>query len=132
MKSIFNALKNIRSNLAKPAFKPLDPNPNTMKKLMPDAKVIKNQPPVEFEDYIDGVFRSNPHLSEKEMYEIYHTHKKAFDNDKLSKISDLRQKQNLSDLLVIKDKLSKATNKKEFKKFGDEFINIGSKIRGDK
>lgn len=30
MKSIFNALKNIRSNLAKPTFKPLDPNSNVV------------------------------------------------------------------------------------------------------
>ena len=78
MKHFFNALK----NAAKPSkVKLLDPNPNTLKKLTPDIKVIKEKSNLDFETYIDDLFKKNPHLSENEMFEIYHSHKPSFDGE---------------------------------------------------
>ena len=133
MKSIFNVLKNIKSNLnKKPLFTPLDPNPNTLNKLIPDTKIIKKQLPVDFEDYIDGVFRKNPHLSEQEMHKIYHDHKKTYESANLQRASSLKKTQYSLELEQIKDKLNKTTDEKTFHKLYNQFIKTANKFIDEK
>jgi hypothetical protein len=124
MKHFFKALKNIKKSPTT-KLELLDPNPNTLKKLVPDQKTIKDKSNLNFEDYIDDVFRKNPHLSEKEMFEIYHSHKPSFeaelskrlqhgkDTEIVSKLSKLRlkHKKNPENLSVFYDKYVKEYSK---------------------
>lgn len=129
MKHLFKALKQIGAKQSiTPAFKSLDPNPNTLKRLSPDLKTIKKQNLNDFEDYIDGIFKSNPHLSEKEMYEIYHDHKNKYDLAKAEQLRTVQDEKNYKDLLLIKEKLLETTDKRKVKKLGDEFISISSRL----
>ena len=122
MKHFFNTLK----NFAKPSkVKLLDPNPNTLKKLTPDIKVIKEKSKLDFETYIDDLFKKNPHLSDNEMFEIYHSHKPFFyievakrlqhsiDNEIVSKLSELKLKlqDNPKDARKIFDQYTKEYSK---------------------
>jgi hypothetical protein len=124
MKFILKALKQSK---VKSSTNPILENLNS-KRLAPNIKTIKKQDTTNFEDYIDDVFKSNPHLDEKEMFDVYHDHKKVYDTANLEKLRLVDDKKNLSDLLAIKEKLANNTDEKQFKKLVNEFLNISSKI----
>ena len=116
MKHFFNALKNIKKS---PKLSLLDPNPNTLKKLAPDQKIIKNKSNLDFEDYIDDVFKKNPHLSEKEMFEIYQTHKPVFNREVGKTLQHSKDKEIVSKLSDLKLKLQ--DNPKDVRKIFDQY-----------
>jgi hypothetical protein len=123
MKHFFNALKNI--------FKPskvklLDPNPNTLKKLAPDTKLIKEKSNLDFESYIDDLFKKNPHLSENEMYDIYHSHKPVFEREATKGLQHAKDKEIVSELSKLK--LNMQNNPKEIRKTFNQFTKEYSKL----
>ena len=123
MKHFFNALK----NAAKPSkVKLLDSNPNTLKKLTPDIKVIKEKSNLDFETYIDDLFKKNPHLSENEMFEIYHSHKPFFDREVAKRLQHSKDKEIVSKLSELKLKIQ--DNPKELKKTFNQFTKEYSKL----
>lgn len=115
MKSIFNVLKNIRTNLAKPAFKPLEQNANIVLKET-NKKVITPAQSLQLLKNSEALSSINNPLNKPTEKE-------------LQKLID---EKNYADLLDIKEKLANATNKKEYKKYGDEFIKITDRISSDK
>ena len=123
MKHFFNALK----NAAKPSkVKLLDPNPNTLKKLTPDIKVIKEKFNLDFETYIDDLFKKNPHLSENEMFEIYHNHKPTFDKEVVKRLRHSKDTETVSKLAELKLKMQNDPN--NFSKIFDQFVKECSKL----
>jgi hypothetical protein len=123
MKHFFNALK----NAAKPSkVKLLDPNPNTLKKLTPDIKVIKEKSNLDFETYIDDLFKKNPHLSENEMFEIYHSHKSPFDKEFAKRLQHDKYKDIVSKMSELKLKLQ--NNPKDVRKTYNQFFKEASKL----
>jgi hypothetical protein len=115
MKSIFNVLKNIRTNLAKPALKPLEQNANivlkeTNKKVITPAQSLQ--------------LLKNSEARKEALSSINNPLNKPTEKE-LQKLID---EKNYKDILDIKEKLANATNKKEYKKYGDEFIKITKRI----
>lgn len=119
MKSIFNVLKNIRTNLAKHALKPLDSSVNialkeTNKKLITPAQSLQLLKNLEAKkEALSSINNPLNKPTEKELQKLF-------------------DEKNYKDMLDIREKLSKAVGKKEFKKLGDDFINISGKISSGK
>lgn len=115
MKSIFNVLKNIRTNLAKPALKPLEQNANivlkeTSKKVITPAQSLQ--------------LLKNSEARKEALSSINNPLNKTTEKE-LQKLID---EKNYADLLDIKEKLANATDKKNIKKYADEFIKITDHI----
>ncbi len=123
MKHYFNTLK----NATKPSrVKLLDPNPNTIKKLVPDTKIIKEKSKLDFESYIDTIFKENPHLSETEMFEIYHNHKPTFDKEVVKRLRHSKDTETVSKLAELKLKMQNDPN--NFSKIFDQYVKEYSKL----
>jgi hypothetical protein len=119
MKSIFNVLKNIRTNLAKPALKPLESNANivlkeTNKKVITPAQSLQ--------------LLKNSEAKKEALSSINNPLNKPSTKD-LQKLFD---EKNYKDMLDIKEKLSKAVDKKDIDKFYNEYIKISGRISGGK
>ena len=115
MKSIFNVLKNIRTNLAKPALKPLESNANivlkeTNKKVITPAQSLQ--------------LLKNSEAKKEALFSINNPLNKPSTKD----LQRLVDEKNYADLLDIKEKLSNATDKKNIKKYAKEFIKITDRI----
>jgi len=115
MKSIFNVLKNIRTNLAKPAFKPLESNANivlkeTNKKVITPAQSLQ--------------LLKNSEAKKEALSSINNPLNKPSTKD----LQRLVDEKNYADLLDIKEKLSNTTDKKNIKKYAKEFIKITDRI----
>jgi len=115
MKSIFNVLKNIRTNLAKPALKPLESNANivlkeTNKKVITPAQSLQ--------------LLKNSEAKKEALSSINNPLNKPSTKD----LQRLVDEKNYADLLDIKEKLSNATDKKNIKKYAKEFIKITDRI----
>jgi hypothetical protein len=125
MKHFFKALKNIKKSPAS-KLELLDPNPTTLKKLAPDQKTIKDKSNLNLEDYIDDVFKKNPHLSEKEMFEIYHSHKPTFEAEVSKRIQHAKDTEIVSNLSKLRLKHKK--NPENINAFHDEYVKEYSKL----
>jgi len=115
MKSIFNVLKNIRTNLAKPTLKPLESNANivlkeTNKKVITPAQSLQ--------------LLKNSEAKKEALSSINNPLNKPSTKD----LQRLVDEKNYADLLDIKEKLSNATDKKNIKKYAKEFIKITDRI----
>ena len=119
MKSIFNILKNIRTNLAKPALKPLESNANIILKEA-NKQVITPAQSLQL--------LKNSEAKKEALSSINNPLNKPITKD----LQRLVDEKNYADLLDIKEKLANATNKKEYKKYGDEFIKISGRISSGK
>ncbi len=97
----------------------------TYLKKPPDPSLIKQFKPSKnnFEDYIDNIFQTNPHLSEEEMFTIYHNHKPVFEevlhnNLRIAKLNKLS-----SELNVLSDKLRGPNGNEFWDKLFPKYVN---------
>lgn len=119
MKSIFNVLKNIRTNLAKPVLKPLDSSTNivlkeTNKKVITPAQSLQLLKNLEAKkEALSSINNPLNKPTEKELQKLF-------------------DEKNYKDMLDIREKLSKAVGKKDTNRLYDEFINIANKLSSGK
>lgn len=125
MKHFFTSVRKITKPLKTNL---LDPNPNTLSKLIPDKKTIKGKSNSDFEQYIDGIFKENPHLSEKEMFEIYHTHKPVFDKEVAKRTTNIEYSGIVTKLNELKNKVNESKSDSDLQKNFDKFLKEYSKL----
>ena len=111
MKSIFNVLKNIRTNLAKPALKPLESNVNIVLKET-NKKVITPAQSLQLLKNSEALSSINNPLNKPSTKDLQR----------------LVDEKNYADLLDIKEKLANATDEKDIKKYAKDFIKITERI----
>ena len=123
MKSIFNVLKNIRTNLAKPTLKPLESNANivlkeTNKKVITPAQSLQ--------------LLKNSEAKKKALSSINNPLNKPSTKD----LQRLVDEKNYKDMLDIREKLSNAVDKKDIDfpidKLYNEYIKISGSISSGK